>query len=986
MGLKGFRVAGALSWRAALLASACAPWPALAQNAAESAESTAPAQRDAALSSEEISDIVVTGARASQRTSIEVKRDSALILDGIVNDEIGALPDNSVGDTLERVTGVTADRFKGNANELSVRGLGPTLSFATFNGREVSTAGPDRSVAFQQFPSELMNGVVVYKSQQASLAEGGIAGVIELRALKPLDYGKRRFQAEVRGTYSPEDGNIKGRDGLGYRANFSYVDQFETGIGRIGISIGAQRQDQAAAEDYYSTNSVFAPCNTSANDPWLVTGTAAQLNAAGAGQNCANASGPRVVSGTTVGETRGPTYLATSSHNFRQNTTKELRNAAIGTIQWQPTPELDITIDGQWSKRESTEDRNMLVIAEGLRGLQPLLIGDGTNGYSAGSLVTVRGNSNIENQLELRERDEEYVGAGFAATWKSDRLTVSTDLSYSDSHRTETQKATRMRSSRRVGYTLDYSDSVVPTVTFDDFDITNPDNFLVTGTGAATASYARNRFATDRRDRIYAGRMDLRYDFEDNFLTSIEFGGRYSEHRRTNDNARNNDLNTLVPVNGRTPAQLVADANKNCRVPFPSTGFMSSTNTNVTSWATFDNDCLFRTFTGSDDALPYPADGRDPSDIDVKEKIAAAYVMANFESDLGSVPMRGNVGLRYVKTNITSLGYRLPYLINIDSAGGSYTVAPDPNGTIETNTAKGKYDYWLPSANIGFDLRPELKLRLAAYRAIARSGIEDFGAGIALNPVSGPGGPDDIVFNPTTGNPNLKPMRAWNVDASLEYYPSADTMISGAFYYKWLKGAVIGRSEPRPTEITVSTSVDGGPATPQTYIINPVGPANDLDTRNVYGFEITASHAFSYLPSPLDGFGVNGSYNLAFSDFEYPDTSPAAAYVDSANLIGFSKHVASGSIYWENERLSLRAFYRYRSKYFKPNSGTNRYVRGGGTLNLSAQYDVSKNIQLKVQALNVTGTKDIFYKGLYDSVTEVSESGPSYYFGIRFRY
>src|SRR3546814_3384215 len=101
---------------------------------------------------------------------------------------------NSVGDTLERIVGVSADRFKGNANELSVRGLGPTLSFSTFNGREVSTAGPDRSVAFQQFPSELVKGVLVYKTQRADFLEGGVGGVIELRSMKPLDYGKRRIQ------------------------------------------------------------------------------------------------------------------------------------------------------------------------------------------------------------------------------------------------------------------------------------------------------------------------------------------------------------------------------------------------------------------------------------------------------------------------------------------------------------------------------------------------------------------------------------------------------------------------------------------------------------------------------------------------------------------------------------------------------------------------------------------------------------------------
>src|SRR3546814_6711937 len=84
------------------------------------------------------------------------------------------------------------------SSDLSVRGLGPTLSFSTFNGREVSTAGPDRSVAFQQFPSELVNGVLVYKTQRADFLEGGVGGVIEHRSMKPLDYGKRRIQFEVR--------------------------------------------------------------------------------------------------------------------------------------------------------------------------------------------------------------------------------------------------------------------------------------------------------------------------------------------------------------------------------------------------------------------------------------------------------------------------------------------------------------------------------------------------------------------------------------------------------------------------------------------------------------------------------------------------------------------------------------------------------------------------------------------------------------------
>ncbi len=972
--------------RTSLLASAALfiTVPAFAQEVpADVTESVDPATGD--IGGDEI---LVTGTRATQRSSIAFKRDADVVVDGLVSDEIGATPDNSVGDTLERIVGVSAVRFKGNANELSVRGLGPTLSFSTFNGREVSTAGPDRSVAFQQFPSELVNGVLVYKSQRADFLEGGVGGVIELRSMKPLDYGKRRIQFEVRGDFQPQDNDVYQHDGLGYRANFSYTDQFSTGIGDIGVSIGYQRQDTTAPEDYYNANSTFQLCNTSANNPWLVTGSAASQVAAGAGANCTFATGPRSVAPSTgappvlVGETRGDYYFANSSRSFRTQSTSEVRDGLIGAIQWRPSSDFEISIDGQYSKRNSLEDRNVLSIAEGLRGVQPILIGNGSNGYSPGALISYRGNSNLENQLETRRRIEEYVGGGISLIWSPNRWNISFDGSYSNSHRTETQKQTRMRSNRRVAYELSYEEGdVVPHVTFDNFDITDHDLFLTT---AANSVYARNRFVTDRTDRIWAARLDLDREL-DGFFTSVKFGGRISDHHRTNDNARNSDLNTLVALNGQSPAQLIAQANQQCRAPFTTTSYMKGMGTNVTKWATFDNDCLFRTFTGSDDALPYPADGRDPSDIDVTERIYAAYAMANFSSDLGNVPVSGNIGLRWVKTDITSIGYRQSYLLTIDSGNDTYDIAVDPTGQLQTNRSKGSYDYFLPSANIAFDLSDEVKLRLAAYRAIARSGIESFGAGINLNPTTAASGVDNIVFNATTGNPNLKPLRAWNLDASLELYASKDTLISIAGYYKWAKGTVIGRSEPIPTDITVTTIRDNGPRETETFTINPVAPSNDLETRHLYGVEATASHALTWLPDPLDGLGIQGSVNRAFANFEYPDTSPIADYVDPANLIGLSKWTASGSVWFEKWGLSLRANLRYRSGYYKPNGGTNREIRGGTYLNLSAQYDLTKNVQLKLQALNVTGTNDVMYKGGYDSIAEVSRGGTQYFFGFRVR-
>lgn len=955
--------------RAVLLASAAITLGTPGIVMAQTVQDPAPAPQTETV----IDEVVVTGIRATQRSSIAVKRDSAVIVDAIVNDEIGSLPDNSVGDTLERVTGVTADRFKGNANELSVRGLGPTLSFSTFNGREVSTAGPDRSVAFQQFPSELVNGVLVYKSQQADFAEGGIAGVIDLRSIRPLE-ARPRLQFEYRGAFQDKENAIFGRDGLGYRANVSWTNRWrDTPLGDFGLSIGYQHQDQAAPEDYYTTNSAFVPCNTSANTPGLITGTAAAQTAAGTSFNCAMR--PTLSAAQQAGTTQSPLYFATSSRTFRQISTSEIRDGIIGALQWRPNDRLDLVLDTQYSNRSSLEDRNQLAITEGLRGIQPLIIGGQGNDFSDGALMSYTGNSNLEIQLEQRLREEEYFGGGLSGTWNGDRLKISGDVSYSESHRTELQKATNMRSPRRVVYTLDGTDDVVPSVDFVGFDITDPSAFLTT-TPAANTNYARYRLATDRRDQIAAVRFDGVYDLSDTgFFRTLNAGVRHSEHTRETDLSNNGDVTIPIARDGLTAAQLVAQANANCRVPFPSTDFMSQSTTNIRRWATFDNDCLFRTYTGRD-SNPLMADSRGPEDINVTETISAVYLMTTFAGDLGNIPISGNAGVRYVKTQIDSTGYRSEVTVVPSVGGAAATIAVVP-GTLSEIRAEGEYDYWLPSLNLNLDLNDTTRLRFGASRAISRAGIEDFNVGI--NPIADTTATtvQGVLANSTTGNPNLLPMDSWNLDSSLEFYVNQDTAFSVAVYYKWIKNAAFDAVQPFTTSI-IANGVETQ--------FNAVAPANDTETRHLAGFEITGSTVFSQLPGLWSGLGVSGGYNYADADFEFPDPSTVGPYVDPAGLRGLSRHNFNGSVFWEGNGLSLRASYRYRSDYAKPNSSTNRGVRDSGILNLSAQYDVNEHVQLKLQALNVTNERDIMYKPGEDAITEVSESNPQYYFGVRFRY
>jgi len=194
--------------------------------------------------------IVVTGSRQVIQDAIALKRTNTQIVVGLSADEIGDIPALSIGEALENITGVASHRENGGATEVSVRGLGPYLSSTVVNGRAATNGSGDRSVNFSQFPSELVNKLSVFKTQDASQIEGGVAGQIQLETLKPLDYGKRRIQVEAKGNINPDQLNQKDTEAgdIGYRLTGSYTDQFEVGNGDFGITIGGQLSDISQPE------------------------------------------------------------------------------------------------------------------------------------------------------------------------------------------------------------------------------------------------------------------------------------------------------------------------------------------------------------------------------------------------------------------------------------------------------------------------------------------------------------------------------------------------------------------------------------------------------------------------------------------------------------------------------------------------------------------------------------------------------------------
>jgi iron complex outermembrane recepter protein len=912
------------------------------------AEQQTPAPAEQPVEGSDLDRIEVIGIRQTQRSSSEVKRDSNIIMDALVSDEIGASPDLSVGETLERITGVSADRFKGSASEISVRGLGPFLGFSTFNGREVSSGSGDRAVSFQQFPSDIVNGVAVYKSQRADLVEGGVSGVIDLQTVRPLDYGKKRLQIDLRGSYNEYADNVSG-GGLGFRGSLSAINQWDTSIGRIGAALGYSRIDSTAPEDFYTASSSFRPCNSINTAPTAVAGGTA-------GTNCS-------YSATST----NPVYFVGNGYTYRQTEAKDDREAVIGALQWSPNAFWDINLDIQASTRQSLDDRHDLVLAEGRRGIAPTLIADN------GALLVWGGNSVLESVNSIRDRDEDYLGGGLRAEWRArDNLTLSTDISYSKTERDQVDLATRLRSNTlvgaggRVAYTVDQRSSFPTFNTVTPVDLNNHALFT-------TAAYAR-RQAEYREDEIKAIRFDGKYDVAAGWFTKLEAGLRYSDHDRVTDLSNDNNRETIS-------AAATAAGQAACALGFPQDNWGRDSGTNISSWAVFDTRCLYRNFTGVDD-LGALADSRSADDLDVNEKTLAAHFMATFAGDLGRIPYTGNFGVRAVRTEVTSTGFRGDF--DITNSGGSVVLVPIA-GSFSPVTLKNQFTDFLPSVNVAFELRPDVLLRAAGYRALARPNIEALGAGRAFVLDASGTTVADAIGGVSGGNPRLEPLISNNYDLSLEWYLNQDTSVSMALYYKQLFAGTVPASA---NSLVESFVIDG------TTVSVPVAQQKNADgDRDLSGVEVTAQHAFTYLPGFWSGLGFIVGYNYADSNFEYPDPSavdpvnPLARFTAPAGIIGFSRHSGSATVYYESDKMTLRALYKYRSSYFKPFELTsNREVKDAGFLDLSADYRINNYVQLRLQALNVLDQQQEMERPVEGSRAETSYFGTTYFFGVRLKF
>lgn len=253
------------------LAVAMAPTWAAAQTAtpAQASDAQQGASEQTAGAVTDLDKVQVTGLRHAIEGAISVKRDSTSIVEAISAEDIGRLPDVSIAESLARLPGLAAQRVAGRAQVISVRGLSPDFSTTLLNGREVVSTGDNRSVEFDQYPSELVSGVTVYKTPDAGLVGQGLSGTVDMQTARPLSYNERVIA--IGGRYQRNSlGKAANVDPYGNRFNVSYIDQFADRT--IGLTIGYAHTDMPIQENQVGLYEPWQQVNAQRQRPGVADG------------------------------------------------------------------------------------------------------------------------------------------------------------------------------------------------------------------------------------------------------------------------------------------------------------------------------------------------------------------------------------------------------------------------------------------------------------------------------------------------------------------------------------------------------------------------------------------------------------------------------------------------------------------------------------------------------------------------------------------
>jgi iron complex outermembrane receptor protein len=935
----------AVLFRVSPLLTATAIWSFANGAAAQDATPTG-----ASGGAEQIEEVVVTGFRASLNKALEAKQDTVGSIDMIAAEDIADFPDLNLAESLQRVPGVVIARDAGEGRQISVRGLGPQFTRVRINGIEAMSANGStdatggtnrgRNFDFNTFASELFNNITVRKTASAETEEGSLGATVDLRTGRPFDYDGLTMAGSVQAGYNDltEDSDP--------RAAFLISNTFADG--KFGALFSLAYTDRKLQDDGSSTvrwqpNPGMGTLDAAYGDP-AVNGkpTLAQIRAAFV---------PRIP-------------------RFDKYEHDQQRLGLTAALQFAPSDATSFSLDALYAKYDVERDEIFLetpafstggAVTSNINPVDAFIDGNNSLVYGVFNDVDIRSEARHD---EMTTKFTQVSLEGKHAF--SDAFNMRAQLGFAEANHDNPVQTTLLFDAAAIdGYTYDYrANSRLPLITFGATDVTSP----------ATWSLSQIRLRPQSTINSYqTAALDFEWVANDSF--SLKFGPQWknyifksTELRRSNGTTTN--VEPIRPVTAPiTDYSFLTHFGSGLNLPAGS----------VTTWLTPDliaavdalqlnNTSIYRM--GIEPVLG--------NNNEVEEDDLGAYVQGDFSYELGAHTLRGNLGVRYVQTDMTSTGLVM--------------VAGVPTPQVATH----EYDDVLPSLNLVYDISDSLLLRFGAAKVMTRPNLGQVTPGASVS-VSG------NARTVNVGNPGLDPFRATSYDIGIEWYFAPESLLSLALFYKDVDSFVQTLRDQRPftgnpygLDDSVAIAACGATAGCSPASIWDFNTPATTEGGPVKGFEISYQQPFSFLPGAWSNFGAILNYTGVESEITYLTVSGAAGTTPiitevTNDLTGLSKDAYNATLYFDNKTFSARVSAAYRSDYLTtvPGRNSNDVEGTAATMNIdfSSSYNFNEHFSISLEALNITDeVQDQWVGSDADRLSYYHHQGTQYYLGARFKY
>jgi iron complex outermembrane recepter protein len=811
--------------------------------------------------------ITVTGFRASLENTIALKKESTQIVEAVSAEDIGKLPDQSIAEAIARLPGLTAQRTNGRAQDISIRGLAPDFSTTLLNGREQVSTSNNRSAQYDQYPAELMSGVVVFKTPTADLVGQGLSGTVDMRTIRPLDYDHTVFAVNARGETGSMGKLLPAANKYGYRVNGTYIDQYAGG--KLGLTLGVAVMDSPQQFIEYQS--------------WGYT----------------SGNGGTVPSSDTL----------SGGAKWQANTDDLQRKSALATLQYRPNENFESTFDVFLTQYKDAQ--------QFVRDESPLY---GWGGDGAGNTIDLKSGFTVKDgfvtsgtyttsantgvKAVLRQEMDRHNNNLFAIGWKNvytdGAWTFTADLSHSNVQRKDQWFEAYAGTGRAGTGATDQMSFVVgannveyvkPTLDYGDFNtmlLTSPQ-----GWGNPTGGQDGYLNYQHVRDHLTSVKLAADWDAKWGPISKLSFGLNYANRHKkmtpeeyfivttANNTAAAHNVSTVIPEKYR-----FGDAHGLKYFGIPS----------IISW-----DAESMLDDGLYTKLPWTHADVAVKGWQVDEMGYTAYVRADIDTEVASIPVVGNAGIQFVETHQSSDGFAA----NADVVGQSQSLHDQTN-----------YGEVLPSINLTAKLNDSNQIRLGLARELVRARMDQLSVSnefsfnqtnnlyYSLNPGVALDVTNKGIWGGSVGNARLKPWLAEALDISYEYYFGRAGYVSIAGFHKMLESYIYQKSE-----LYDFTGFDYTGTVAPVYRSGLVTQYVNGKGGRISGFEVSFAVTGDMLTDYLEGFGITGNASYTDSSIKRDPSDPKGP------LEGLSKLVNNVTLYYERGGFSIRLNDSYRSKF-----------------------------------------------------------------------